>query len=109
MPRAKRRTLALVLAEHAALEARLEAVKKEAEYLSKQSDQEPGSTVSFRLKGAVVSGVIGSRRGDIEQADVEYFVYVDRKDGFGADGHIVPWYDIIVAEEPETLKEVESE
>jgi hypothetical protein len=87
MPRAKKLTLAVLLAQREELEQDLAAVQAAITLHEWQHSRQPGEKCIVQIgNGESKAGLIGAVKYDEEQKHSHYFVYVDRADGFGADG-----------------------
>lgn len=87
MPRAKKPTLPALLAQRDALEQDLAAVQSAITLHEWQHSRQPGEKCMVPVPGGMRAGLIGAVKYDEKGTKpVQYFVYVDRADGFGADG-----------------------
>ena len=87
MPRKRERTYAELLLDRERVSGQLKDIEAALAFKSWQRERTPGDTVQVQLGKSTYQASIGQRKE--EGGEVLYFVYIDRADGFGADGHKV--------------------
>ena len=93
MPRKREKGYVDLVLEREALVEKLTQVEETLNVMQWQRTRSPGDKITVRMGKAEYPAAVGQRR-EVE-GDTEYFVYIERVDGFGADGHRIKSSQVI--------------
>lgn len=95
MTRRKYRTVAVIQAEVQEQERTLDGLKHELAQALLRASYTAGEDILFRTSAGEVQGKVGQTR-TLADGCTEYWVYVQREDGFGSEGRRVHERDVLL-------------